>query len=260
MHKRDISMWLKTLSMQTVDLEIILVVYNDYVPQGMQSDNGIEDYPVNLKIINVEGPDGPYPEAWLKNIGIRAASGDVVCCTNVDILYTEDFFKCIEDACKPGVLVQATRFNTPEGTTVSLDKENIRIDMPEGSSMDITIDPEVDVPAMARAVGDCQAMVEEDWEDLTGYNEAFVGWGGLDTDLECRVLLAGKSVYNIGFAAPQRDGVRVSHYHAWHPRDFDKMQDEGWKNKEHLDVTLKEGNTSPNKEWGEYGRVQMQGV
>jgi len=253
MHKRDTDLWLKTLEMQTADIEVVLVVYNDFVPLGMQSDNGVQQHPFKFKVVHVEGPEGPYPEAWLKNIGIKASTGDVICCTNIDILYTEEFFAEVENNCRPDTLVEATRFDTPEGTTAIVEGGNIKMNVPETGMMNIVIDPNIAIPALTRAVGDCQAMRRSDWEELTGYNENFIGWGGLDTDLECRAILAGKSIHTLGFAATQESGNRVSHYHLWHPRDLGRMREEGWKNKEFLDETLSKGVTGPNEKWGEVG-------
>jgi len=258
MHKRDVSLWLTSLSYQTASIEVVLVVYDDFSPPiGMQSDNGIEDYPLDIKIIQVDKVDGPYPEAWLKNIGIKAASHDVVCCTNIDIVYTEDFFAQVENSCKEDTLVQATRFDTPEGTETRITGGNIVMDMPKGSSMNIVVDPSHDFLALSRAVGDCQAMRKEDWEELTGYNESFVGWGGLDTDLECRAILAGKNIFTIGFAANQDSGKRVSHYHIWHQRDINRIIKEGFANKERLVDGLNGREIQANSKWGEHGCVPV---
>ena len=160
--------------MQTAEIEVILVVYNDFVPVGMQSDNGIENYPFPFKVIHVEGDNGPYPEAWLKNIGIKAAASDVICCTNIDILYTEDFFLQVEKNCRQDTLVEATRFDTPKGTTARVDGGNIKMEIPDGAMLNIVIDPDCGFPALSRAVGDCQAMRRDCWNELKGYNETFV--------------------------------------------------------------------------------------
>jgi len=257
-HKRDISLWLESLSMQTNAhaLEVVLVVYDDDIGEPSivkQSDNGLMEIPV--KVVNVERIAGAYPEAWLKNIGVRAAAGDVVCCTNIDILYTEDFFQEIERACTSGTLVQATRFDTPEGTTAEAINGTIRLSVPEGESLNVVVDPREGIATIPKASGDCQAMRKDDWVDMRGYNENMVGWGGLDTDLECRALLMGKSIHQLGFNCPLTNGVKVSHYHLWHEKNVDRSREEGVANGVVLNELLASGELQCNQTWGEYERA-----
>jgi len=238
-HNRDIDLWYKSLAMQTAIIELILVVYDDdknYQPP--------EDFPHIHGIIQVDKIDGPYPEAWLKNIGIKHARGDVIACTNIDIIYTENFFQTIEDNCSPGTLVQATRFDIPELSTVEARDGGIYVST-EGENLHIICQP-VDTPVIGKASGDCQCMMREDWEDLKGYNENMKGWGGLDVDLECRAILSGRNVFQTGFS------TGVVHYHVWHPRDRKANIANGHENHEVLKAFLKGNLQNPNETWGEY--------
>ena len=81
--------------------------------------------------------------------------------------------------------------------------------------------------------------------------------GGLDTDLECRALLAGKNVFTLGFGALQPGESKVSHYHLWHSRNMEKMRKEGFANQDRLHAMLNEGNVCPNDTWGEYESVPV---
>lgn len=246
MHKRNIDLWLASLEMQSIRLEVILVVYDD-------KDFEIPETPMCVWPIHVDKVEGAYPEAWLKNIGIRHARGDVIACTNTDIIYTRDFFEQVENHCQPGTLVQATRFDTPEGTVVTVEDQSVHLAIPEGKLCHVICQPFYGVPVIPKASGDCQAFTREDWADLTGYNEDMKGWGGLDTDLECRAILAGKNIFQMGFDVSQNETAKVSHFHVWHETDILKNSEAAKMNQDVLTDVLEKGTLRPNEVWGQNG-------
>ncbi len=223
---RHIGRWLESLARH--DVEVVLVDGGDV--------KGTEGFPLTRVEVEV---DGLFPDAWMKNVGIRAASHDIVCCTNTDIAYSDGFFAEVEKRCELGVLVQAMRITAPQGSIVY---PNAAIQR-NGQPLKLLVDPDCDsVVLPVTAAGDCQALHKRDWDDLTGYNEAFRGWGGLDSELQCRALLGGLSVHVIGYSV-------VSHVHRWHPpNEADGEQEE---NAQIVRDTLMEMRLQPNRAWGQ---------
>ncbi len=125
---------------------------------------------------------GPFNEAKAKNAGVRAARAEIVCCTNADILFAENFLETVCLAAYPTrrVLVECNRFNLEKA-----DVEERGERLPTGF-MGLVRQGRAWRSTWAR--GDCQAFRKEFMAELGGYDEAFVGWGYLDLDLEnlCR--------------------------------------------------------------------------
>ena len=207
----NVGKWIASISGQTCSeiLEIVLVDFSS-------TDNlkeVLESAPKKIKYVSVASKDIPigFPEAFLKNVGIRHACGDVVICTNVDVVYEPTFFWKIASRCAPGVLVQAVRKNVPVGVITNTDGT---VNTP-GVIYHLVNDfmPETGIPIVAGA--DCQAMTNEFWNMFRGYDEELFGWGSLDTDLTCRALLWGMTLEIVGHYSAR-------YLHEFHPVDIEK--------------------------------------
>lgn len=201
--ERALKQWLESIEVQTVRSSIEAVV--------------VTDEPMDGPFVNVVAPQfrGPFPEAWWKNIGIRAATHDVVATTNADITYRPDFFEKVLSCVAPHKLVQAIRLDAPEGLFIG---PNGVVDM-QRCSMTLDFDAKVnEMPVPITACGDLQAMYKEDWDRLSGFHEQLTGWGVADVDLSVRAIFAGMSVEYIGTG-------KTLHIHRGHPTDTEKN---GW--------------------------------
>ncbi len=202
----DLKRWIESLEGQDCreDMDICLVHFGqEGVLDWLESE-------LPLWVVNVPYHPGPYPEWWLKNIGIREAGGEMVCCTNVDIVYDPGFFVEVLNRCEPMTLVQALRLDPQEGTASLPNGKYVSSD--ENAGLGTVMGHERGQPIPVMACGDCQALRREDWDKLRGYDESMVGWGGGDQDLACRALGLGMTLHVIGYE-------KTHHVHAWHPVD-----------------------------------------
>jgi len=215
----NVQRWLKSLAKQTIPVEIILVDYGS--TDGLE--NILENSPVGVKVVTLDHKEGPFPEAYLKNVGIRYATGDVVVATNNDVTYEPAFFEQIEKCCINGVIIQAMRQNAPSDADVD-SEGNIFLNEKKHISMVNDFGYNVlGAPIVAGA--DCQAMRKEHWNELQGYDEELTGWGALDSDMVCRCLLHGMSLIILGWKQ-----ARFSH--AWHSVDHEKNRHDAERNHE----------------------------
>jgi glycosyltransferase involved in cell wall biosynthesis len=116
----NVKKWLASLELQTADLQVVLVDYcsTDDIKSVM------DDSPIAVGYIPVEDiktENDKFPEAYLKNVGIRHASSKVIACTNVDVCYEPHFFEVCERQLGHNTLVMAVRKNAPEGMPVPID-------------------------------------------------------------------------------------------------------------------------------------------
>ena len=125
---------------------------------------------------------GAFHEARAKNIGIRQAKAEIVCCTNADVLFGKNFLDVVYLAGKPArrVLVECNRFNLELE-----DVERLGERLPE-EFVGLVRKEKAWMSSWAR--GDCQAFRKEFMLALGGYDEDFRGWGYLDHDLERRCV------------------------------------------------------------------------
>lgn len=216
----SVKLWLESLALQTMAgmMEVILVDYSstDGLPKVL------EDAPIKVNVFRVSIRDKipGFPEAFLKNVGIRRARCDVIAVTNVDLAYEPKFFENLSSRCGPGVLVQAVRKDTFKGQEVSADGV---IGERKGQKAKMVIDylPESGLPIVAGA--DCQMMTRQFWNIFQGYDEEIYGWGTLDSDLMMRALLWGMTLTIVG----HRHGTYV---HRWHDTDIEKNREDVERN------------------------------
>ncbi|MGB0591158.1 MAG: glycosyltransferase family 2 protein [Myxococcota bacterium] len=126
-------------------------------------------------------------ERWNKsralNIGVRAALGHYVLCTDADMIFAPNFLETLLDVQAQGgdrafVLCQSR-------------------DLPEGLAERLwTVD---DLPSLVgqsqyrarQGTGACQMATRAFFERVRGYDEGYKGWGQEDTDMTFRAARAG---------------------------------------------------------------------
>ena len=205
----NVKKWLESLALQTVDIQTILFDYGS--DEGL--DKVLEDSPIAVGYVPVEdlGID-KFPEAYLKNVGIRHANEDIIACTNVDVCYEPEFFEKLARKLDKHTLVMAMRKNAPQDTDVPVDVEGWGRDRKgqDGKpawSVTIVWGPDTGLPIIAAA--DLQMLHRADWYGLQGYDEEITGWGSLDSDLTMRCRLYGMNLHIAGMDY-------ATYVHEWH--------------------------------------------
>ncbi len=174
---------LRTLLRQSMPhdrYEIIVVDYGG--TDGLAE--WLREIDANIRCIRSE-EKGVFNEARAKNIGIRAAQGEFVCCTNGDILFAEGFLEtvCVAADAPHQVLVECNRYNLEKE-----DVDRLGLWLPD-EWQELIKRKKAWLTTWAR--GDCQAARKSVFVELGGYDEDFTGWGYLDTDWERRCRQAG---------------------------------------------------------------------
>ena len=137
------------------------------------------------------------------NIGIQAARGELVFCTDADMIFAPNFVaqllvQAASHGGERGALVVAPCFDLPEGAADRLaevaDFQDLRL-------------------AAARretnGTGACQVASRAFFEAVRGYDEAFQYWGAEDDDLAHRAARYGLTRVSLG--------AEVAMLHQWHP-------------------------------------------
>lgn len=237
---KDVERWLRSLAPH--DLEVILVDYGS--TDGLDGVLAKSPCPVRVIHLDVFPVDG-FPEAYLKNTGIREATRPIVACTNVDVSYSPDFWASVARCSNQGVLVQAVRKNAPRGVVVNPDASCTQ--PKDGPPWSVTVDLHSihfgpGTPIVAG--GDMQAMYAEDWAIFRGYDERLYGWGGVDSDLMVRALLFGYSLVVLGHKF-------ATYMHTWHEFDKDQQIEDAKRNHKIIMDSINCGTVARNPEtWG----------
>ncbi len=120
----------------------------------------------------------PMFEYVAKNVGIRHASGEMILCTNPDIIFSDEMIaRFAMESWRPACFYRACRSDLSNG-----DIPDVEIEQQLAlcrKKVDVTHGP-------FEAAGDFMLMSRADWFDLRGYPE-LLSHGTLDT---CMVLLA----------------------------------------------------------------------
>ena len=184
---------------------------------------------INYLYVNEKGI---YNEGRAKNIGVRKAKGEVIICTNADIIFA------------PNVLKEFYQIYLEEGehTLYQLQKHDLK----EDTQLDHFIKDVAknNVPSNLFSVhghtgqGDFQATHRDNWFKVRGYDEKMSGWGGMDIDLSDRMKTIGVSQYWM-------DPEKIRIFHQYHTIRA--------PSKNLINFELKKFNTTPqvnDSEWG----------
>ena len=237
----DCLRWVKSIKSQTIADDIVIGIAIFGYDEFELLANKLSDYK-NVCLAPVHYHPGPFPEAWLKNIIIKRLFGtDVtkICATNIDIVYSTDFFEKVFAKTDDRTLVQALRLDVSR--RLHNETPVLRDCMVRGFSSILSRDTNTPIPITA--CGDCQSMTVANWEKLSGYNEKMVGWGVLDNDLTTRALMAGLSVNIVGYE-------ECVHVHQDHPRDVVSAGIQEYMNRYHMVTGINAGQFRANETWG----------
>jgi hypothetical protein len=156
----------------------------------------------------------PWSRSRALNIGIRAGASRHVLCTDVDMLFAADFTATALSALReaPGRLVVCDCHDLPRTAATA---ELTRSDFDRLRSV-----------AERRATGGtgaCHAADRSLFEQLRGYDEAYLHWGYEDADLLARAQAVGADVHSIA--------TSTTMLHQWHPRAKDHHPGWFWRNR-----------------------------
>lgn len=161
--------------------EIVVVDYGG--DKGLTSIINKQPF-TNLRYIYVK-ENGIYNESRAKNIGIKSAQGEVILCTNADIIFSSDVIKKLIQQLTSNskrCLYQLRRHDLKEEVIPLL--SGFKNGVYKFQSNQYEIGPD-------SAYGDFQAMTKENWFKLHGYDERMTGWGYMDIDLYRRAKRLG---------------------------------------------------------------------
>lgn len=151
----------------------------------------IEEYngEIPMKIMQFKiGKD--FHKTLLNNIAIRSCQSDYIATTDVDIFFGPKFMGEVAKLLSPNVMVESR---------VMYWKEPIAKLVYEGIKNPYNID-ECKIGRIKKRTtpGAIQCMHKSSWENLSGYDEKYIGWGSEDYDLVVRAKMAGIKVKWLG--------------------------------------------------------------
>lgn len=179
--------------------EVIIVNYGG----GSSTKTLVDDFksPV-IKYVYVD-ETGIYNEGRAKNIGIRQATGEIIVCTNADIIFS------------PGVLKEFFRIYREKGEKILYQIE--RYNLNDDTQLDLFINDVIKKIAVSDSFsrwgkagqGDFQATHRDNWFNVRGYDERMTGWSMMDIDLSTRMKMTDISQYWI-------DSEKTKIFHQFH--------------------------------------------
>ena len=141
-----------------------------------------------------------WNRSWALNVGIRAARGEHVMCTDADMIFSPDFLKQVVAAFveQQRSLVLCRCHDLPE----SLSERPWQLDdfarLREQAELRDTV-----------GTGACQVAARSFFEEVRGYDEKYVFWGNEDKDMVMRAEVFG--------LRPHWITEPTCMLHQWHP-------------------------------------------
>jgi len=191
---------LGSLRWQDVDTdhEIIISDFGSDLPHSQSIDQVAEE--LDVRIVRT-ATDETWNRSRALNIGIQAAAGDYVFCTDADMIFQPNFVSTLlathREASKD-VMIHCRCHDLPEDVP---EKEWAARDFEELRS-------QATVRAV-RGTGACQSATREFFERVRGYDEKFKYWGAEDVDMTARAERFGLDIHWVSNA--------TSMLHQWHP-------------------------------------------
>lgn len=160
---------------------------------------------INAKIVRKYGyqhfycPSETMNKSRGLNIGIKLANTDYVMMTDIDWLFSPNFFKLLRERMSPERIVLATAGYLPQGYSCNDLWEWVVAECEKGE-------------ISRRLSPGCCQCVERDWAiKVHGYDERFPAQDGLDDDFRCRAQNDGLEQHWIEWHEAQA-------IHQWHER------------------------------------------
>ena len=138
------------------------------------------------------------------NIGIRAARGQLVLCTDADMIFAPNFLATVVEALAQdeGRLVVCRCHDLPEAHIGGAAPSPV-------GGLDFAALAAAGSVRQTSGTGACQAATRAFFERVRGYDEAFEYWGAEDDDMRHRALHAGLRMHWIS--------DQTTMWHQWHP-------------------------------------------
>jgi len=128
-----------------------------------------------LRIVRIAEQER-YDIGSMNNLGIRSSEADIIIKGDVDIYYSRESIRAVENIVRPGVALCQKCANLTVDNELSL-----------GDQLEcLTLYTERNwghVPIRPAGRGACFAMHKDDWKRLCGYDERFRGWGSDDDSI-----------------------------------------------------------------------------
>ncbi len=211
------------------DLEIVVSDFGSEPRQRSELAELAEGHAVNLVYTETD-------ELWNRsralNIGIQAASADLVVCTDIDMIFRPSFMATVAErlAANPRAMVVSRCRDLPE-------------EVPEQPWCVEDFD-EHEAKARYRpssGTGACQGVARSFFFDVRGYDESYVFWGFEDGDMLNRAKRSGLSLSWIH--------DHTSMLHQWHPHEARKKLHWKYINKARFLLTKHRIRKNP-RSWG----------
>ncbi len=195
---RNCLLSLRWQQIEPSDHEVIISDYGS-VPEHSTSIDALAEQ-LGARVIRTT-TDGTWNKSHALNIGIQAAHGEFVLCTDVDMMFQDNFLTTLlstHRSCPGDVMVHCRCFDLPrqlpEREWTSADFEQLR-------------SRAINRPTMA--TGACQSARREFFERVRGYDEQFRHWGYEDLDMTWRARHSGLEIRWVS--------DRTAMLHQWHP-------------------------------------------
>jgi glycosyltransferase involved in cell wall biosynthesis len=194
------------------NVEILIVDYGSDIQHEMAIKQAAKIVQARVKRVGI---DGLWNRSRALNYGLRAAQGQYLFCTDVDMIFSPNFLSAMMN-----VHAQATSLKKSiDNTSSSIPSDSIVFsrchDLPESlplQSYQVVDYSNLLAQSTQRATqgtGACQSAHRTFFFEARGYDEAFQHWGAEDDDMRSRAIRYGLSPHWI---SPQ-----ASMLHQWHP-------------------------------------------
>lgn len=191
---------LRSLRWQTVDRERVELVISDFGSEPDELASVRESAERHGAIVVHTPTTATWNRSLALNIGIRRSSGDVILCTDADMMFASDFLATILEVheANPQTMVHCGCHDLPADVPEQLWESSDLADLHARSTRRPT-----------RGTGACQAAAREFFFFARGYDEHFEFWGYEDLDMTSRATHYGLDVEWIS--------DRTFMLHQWHP-------------------------------------------
>jgi glycosyltransferase involved in cell wall biosynthesis len=220
---------LKSLRWQdgTEPFEIVISDYGSSPEIARELDDLAAKY--GARVVHSAAP-GVWNRSHALNIGIRAAAGEHVLCTDADMIFAPSFVAAVQRRLeKARVLVVCECRNLPESVP---EQPWEKTDFPRLLAASTWRKAGTRRKPHSMGTGACQAAERAFFERVRGYDEQYLAWGCEDGDMLSRALEAGLTLEWIH--------EETSMLHQWHPTVRRARRWLYYKNKLRMTLTRKQ--------------------
>jgi len=188
-----------------------------------QDDSPKLDLPKDINHIFIKNA-GQFTKSWAMNVGIRAASNDLIVMCDSDCFFSVNDMNLFLDKMIKG--------NYKVGSPNHYNFTRLKKDDTEHVHKNIKTfnEPRKDIKSGAGLTGGCFAATKESLFHIKLWDEDFMGWGGEDSAMGSKFTKAGWTIASKGALRTEFLG-----YHLWHPS---KLEQEGYMDNKKVNSDL----------------------